>query len=189
MCGSSGLFGAILPVAGGAVLVIHSSGAMGLLLILLALGLFAADLHLGLTGILALAGVAALTAGVLVLVSTIGVHIGLPLWLITVIVAFVALLCVAWLRSLWRSHRRAPIVGEQSMVGRKAKALTALDPFGYVQIGGESWRARLTAGHANPGELVTVVEVHGLELEVRRLGKGILGQQSTPFSGHRGRED
>ena len=185
---SSGLLRVTAPIAALPLLVVHPSAGAGVLLILLAVALFAAELHLGISGLLALLGIAALTAGVLVLVAGAGMHLGLPLWLLSTIVLVVVLLGAARLRSLWRSHRRLPIVGEQSMIGRKAKVMTPLDPSGYVQIGGESWKARLAAGHASPGEFVSVVAVHGLELEVRRIGKGIAGLRSAPFSRREGRD-
>lgn len=185
---SSGPLNLILPATGFFVLVAAPSGGFGVLLILLALALFAADLHLGITGVLALAGVAALIAGVFILIAAAGLHLGLPLWLLAGIAALLGLACVAWVRSFWRSHRRVAVVGEHTMVGRTAKVVTTLDPAGYVVIGGENWRARLVAGRANPGELVSVTAVHGLELEVQRIGKGISGQQSSPFTGRQGRE-
>jgi membrane-bound ClpP family serine protease len=55
------------------------------------------------------------------------------------------------------------------MIGRRGQVREKLDPQGYVQIGGERWRAE-TRDPSRPiaeGEWVTVVEMEGLLLIVR----------------------
>ena len=57
----------------------------------------------------------------------------------------------------------------RSMIGRRGQVREKLDPQGYVQIGGERWRAE-TRDPSRPiaeGEWVTVVEMEGLLLIVR----------------------
>jgi membrane-bound ClpP family serine protease len=176
-----------LPAAGLVVLTASPSGWVGVLLILIALMLVAGDLHLGFSGLLAVVGVAAFVIGVLVLVGAAGAQLGVPLWLLFGGLGLVTLVAALRVRRLWQDRRTPVPLAHESMVGRTARALTPLEPSGYVQIGGESWKARLMAGRASAGETVSVVSVHGLELEVRRIGKGISGQQGAGFPGQQGR--
>jgi membrane protein implicated in regulation of membrane protease activity len=60
------------------------------------------------------------------------------------------------------------VVGEQTLIGRKATVRSPLAPTGYVSIDGENWKATLIEGQAEPGESVTIVAVRGLELSVQR---------------------
>lgn len=76
--------------------------------------------------------------------------------------------CRAGIGSFFRGRRQAPPVGGQTLIGKKAVVRTRLDPTGYVGVQGESWKARLLDGRAEPGETVMVIGVRGLELDVQR---------------------
>jgi membrane-bound serine protease (ClpP class) len=65
----------------------------------------------------------------------------------------------------WFSHRRAPSVGVQTLVGRTALVTAPCRPYGQVRVAGELWRARCDAG-ADAGAEVVVTAVDGLELAV-----------------------
>ena len=67
----------------------------------------------------------------------------------------------------WRSHRRKPSVGIETLVGRSATVATACRPSGQVRVAGELWQAHCAEG-ADPGDVVRVVSVQGLELVVER---------------------
>ena len=70
----------------------------------------------------------------------------------------------AWL--LWRwSHRRAPAVGAEALLGAQAVVASPCRPYGHVRLKGELWRARCERG-ADEGALVEVVEVEDLLLVV-----------------------
>lgn len=64
----------------------------------------------------------------------------------------------------WSKRRRAA-VGAEALLGRRARAVTPLDPEGQVRLGGELWRARCVAP-VGAGEEVVVTAVRGLMLEV-----------------------
>jgi membrane protein implicated in regulation of membrane protease activity len=67
---------------------------------------------------------------------------------------------------LWRfSHRGAPAVGVDSLLGTTAIVTTACRPLGQVRAGGELWQARCAQG-ADPGTPVRVLGVEGLILVV-----------------------
>jgi membrane-bound serine protease (ClpP class) len=68
----------------------------------------------------------------------------------------------------WRlSHRGRPSVGVETLVGAKATVVVPCRPRGQVRVGGELWQARCGTG-ADPGDVVDVVAVDGLELVVGR---------------------
>ncbi len=68
----------------------------------------------------------------------------------------------------WRfTHRRAPVVGVGTLIGRGAVVIVPCRPEGQVKLDGEVWRASCAAG-ADPGDVVRVVELHGLTLVVDR---------------------
>ncbi len=69
-----------------------------------------------------------------------------------------------WL--LWRwSHRHAPAVGVEALIGARAVVASPCRPVGRVRLHGELWQARCDGG-ADEGALVTVVAVDKLTLLV-----------------------
>jgi membrane protein implicated in regulation of membrane protease activity len=63
---------------------------------------------------------------------------------------------------------RAGMHAPETLIGRQAVAVRALDPDGTVRLGGELWRARRNADAqpVQPGEEVRVCGVDGLTLLV-----------------------
>jgi len=59
-------------------------------------------------------------------------------------------------------------VGAQTLIGQRARVVTACRPVGQVSVAGELWQARCEAG-ADPDEEVTVVARDDLLLTVERL--------------------
>ncbi|MGI8553262.1 MAG: NfeD family protein, partial [Dehalococcoidia bacterium] len=127
-------------------------------------------------GVLAAGGVTALIVGGLLLVSGPGPQFEVSRWLVFGLAFAIGLLFVGAVRSLYRTRRRPAAVGEQTMLGRTAIVRSELAPLGYVSIDGESWKARLLDGRAEPGESVTVIGIRGLELEVRREPSAVSSQ-------------
>ena len=66
-----------------------------------------------------------------------------------------------------RLARRRARVGADTLIGREAVVVTALDPVGQVFLAGERWRARGADG-AQAGEHVVVCGREGLTLIVER---------------------
>jgi membrane-bound serine protease (ClpP class) len=60
---------------------------------------------------------------------------------------------------------RREAVGAQTLIGSDAKVVSPCRPLGQVQIAGELWEARCSAG-ADPGQSVRVVGRDGLTLVV-----------------------
>lgn len=69
----------------------------------------------------------------------------------------------------WWSRRRRASVGVETLVGRSAVVVTTLAPTGHVHVDGETWRARIGSGVAEPGAEVVIRGVDGLLLDVERL--------------------
>jgi membrane-bound serine protease (ClpP class) len=170
--------GAILPGAlGGVSLIIALFGlaqlpinVAGLLLILLAFGLFVAEAFIVSHGALAVGGVVSLIFGGLLLFDTNSdaYEISVP------IVIFTAALLgsfFAWVigKAVQARHRTVH-TGSEELIGARGTVRSRLDPVGHVFVKGALWRAH-TAGDEplEVGQAVTVEAVDGLTLTVAPL--------------------
>jgi membrane-bound serine protease (ClpP class) len=167
--------GAILPGAlGGISLIIALFGLAqlpiniaGLLLILLAFGLFVAEAFIVSHGALAGGGVIALIFGGLLLFDTnnSAYEISVP------IVIFTAALLgsfFAWVigKAVQARHREVH-TGSEEMIGADGVVRSALDPVGQVFVRGALWRAHATdEQHVDVGTEVVVEAIDGLTLTV-----------------------
>lgn len=108
------------------------------------------------------------------LVSSLAAGLGLTFFLQMVLFATVSIGLFAASRTLFKnvfmrnaSHLKT---GVEAMVGQEAVVMESIEgPHGgTVRINGELWTARSLSGAIPPGELVTVEQVEGLKLWVRR---------------------
>jgi membrane-bound serine protease (ClpP class) len=76
--------------------------------------------------------------------------------------------CLEVVEVTWgiRLARRRSSVGAQTLVGREAIVVRALEPDGQVTIDGERWQAHSASG-APLGTRVVIERIDGLTLEVR----------------------
>lgn len=140
------------------------------LIALIGTGLLLAELLLPTGGILAVLGVAGLTAAGVVAFgseSDVADYAGgalLALGLLSGVTFYFVT------RKVLAAHRNEAVrTGTEEMVGSAAEARSAIDPEGRVWLGGTLWSARLAAG-ASPvglGDRVRVEAVDGLTLVVR----------------------
>ena len=138
---------------------------MGVVLILLALAMFALEVKVTSHGALAVGGIVSMVIGAMILVDSpwpaARIHLStalgvtIPLAVITVILVRLAL----------AAQQRKVVTGDQGMVGELGVAQTELAPAGKVFVHGEIWQAR-AAGKIQPGTRVRVKEVQGLTLVV-----------------------
>jgi len=140
------------------------------LIALVGIGLLLAELLLPTGGVLAVLGVAGLTAAGIVAFSSDsdvadyagGALVALGL-LSGVTFYFVS-------RKVLAAHRNERVrTGTEEMIGSSAEARSSIAPEGRVWLGGTIWSARLAAG-SEPirlGDRVTVEAVDGLTLVVR----------------------
>jgi membrane-bound serine protease (ClpP class) len=70
----------------------------------------------------------------------------------------------------FRAYRAKPQTGTEGLIGEVGVVEKPIDPEGLVFVHGEYWRA-LSSQRLDPGERVTVEEVNGLILKVRKAGK------------------
>lgn len=186
MLGMLGLFfelsnpGVILPgVIGGISLILAFFAFQslplnfaGLLLILLGIVLFIAEIKIVSHGVLAIGGTIAMALGSLMLFDAPEAGFRISWWLVlTTVGATAAALLVAMTAGV-RALSRPPMLGAQAMVGATGVARGALAPEGQVSVAGEIWRAAVEGEAVEDGAPVRVVGVDGLTLKVVKAGKG-----------------
>ena len=167
--------GLIFPGVVGAIagiLAFYSLGQLpvniaGILLIVLAFGLFIAEVFTTTFGLLTAGGVTALAIGSLILFK------GGPLFqinpgLIAGVVIFIAALVAFVINRVIRAHRRQARTGREELIGKTAVVKVALDPEGTVFFKGERWAAVSEKGRVEAGEDVIISGVDGLTLYVTK---------------------
>lgn len=140
--------------------------AAGVLLILLAVGLFVAEAKVASYGLLTVGGIVAMILGGLMLVESPVPEMRVGLQVLVPATLAVAALAVTLVRLLLRSRRLPVTTGHEGLLGLVGRAETQLDPEGWVLVGGEFWRAR-AGGRVPAGGRVVVTSVEGLTLGVR----------------------
>jgi membrane-bound serine protease (ClpP class) len=140
----------------------------GVLLILLAFGLFVAELFTPAFGILTAGGLASLIIGSLVLFSHSSPPMEVNKGLIAGVTIIVAAFVIFVVGAVVRGQRRRAATGAEALVGKVAVAKTPLDPKGTVLVDGEHWTAIVDKGRIELGEEVTVTKVEGLKLIVTK---------------------
>ncbi len=163
--GVAGVIAMVLGFLGLGVLPVETAG---LVLIGVALMLFAIELFVPSGGILGVGGVVALVLGGIIAfrgtpaeVQPSGLLLGVLGFLIVGMFASLAV-------GVARMRKMNVAVGTAALMGEVAVARTPLDPGGLVFVQGERWQAVLDEGSAQPGEKVRVVGADGLSLKVRK---------------------
>jgi len=167
--------GLIFPgVAGGISLFLafYSLGVLnaywgGILLILLAVGLFVAEYFTTSFGLLTTGGVISLVIGSLILFShSPGVEVNRGL--IAGVTIGIAAFGIFVLGAIIRGQRRRPATGAEGMIGKLAVARTPLNPSGTVLAQGELWTAISEEDEIRPGEEVIINKIEELKLWVKK---------------------
>jgi membrane-bound serine protease (ClpP class) len=141
--------------------------AAGVLLILLAITLFVAEVKVASYGLLTVGGIVAMILGAMMLVDApipemrIGLSTLLP----------AALLMAAWtiilVRLVLKSQARPAFTGQAALLGATAVAEESLAPEGWVRLMGERWHA-VADGPVGKGDRVRVLRLEGLTLHVKK---------------------
>jgi membrane-bound serine protease (ClpP class) len=161
--GTVGAISLILGLFGLSVLPISLAG---LLLMLLALGLWGTDLFVPTHGALTLAGAVAFVFGGLLLFDPAGDVYEVSLTLVLGISGMLALFFAFAIAKVVQVRRRPVAIGASSMVG--ATGVARGDRLVFVN--GELWQAVAEDGRPlEPGEHVAVDDVQGLSLVVHRV--------------------
>jgi membrane-bound serine protease (ClpP class) len=169
--------GTFIPGALGGILLLlalYSLGTLnafwgGILLIVLAFGLFVAEIFTPTTGVLALGGVVSLVTGAMVLFADAPPGVRVDPWAIGIMAATTAAFFLFVVGAVVRSQRRnRALMGYGSLVEATGVARTGVSPQeeGTVLVQGEHWRAIATDEFIPPGAEVTVNRVEGMRLWV-----------------------
>lgn len=145
--------------------IIPVNGA-GLLLIILAVGLFAAEVKVASYGLLTVSGLVAMILGAMMLVDAPIPEMRLSLSTLLPAALGMALGTFTLVSLALAAQRQKPTTGVEGMVGEPGLVEVALEPEGWVTVRGERWRAQSEA-YLPRGSKVTVEAVEGLSLKVR----------------------
>jgi len=140
----------------------------GVLLILLAVGLFITEIFVPAYGILTTGGIISLVIGSLILFSESEASMQVDTGLIVVTAVFFAGFVAFLVWATIRGQTRKVTTGREGIIGQSAIVKTALEPKGMVLVEGELWTAELDSGSAQPGEEVMIQKVDNLKLYVTR---------------------
>lgn len=189
MLGVYGLFfelqnpGAMIPGIAGAIFLILAFFALqtlpvrtaGLLLVLLAVGLFILEVYVTSYGILSVGGVASLFLGSLMLYEEApGFNLGVD-WRVALTVAVASGLFFLFAMGLAMKIRlKRPTTGKEGLIESTGIALRAISPKqnGEVKVKGEIWQAASNET-IKKNDSIKVVEVQGLVLHVRKLPRQV----------------
>jgi len=142
---------------------------LGILLLGAGAGLLIAEAHLPTYGALGLAGVIALAGGAALAVDGAGGGAAL----IVAVVVLVAMAALALLlliaRATLTAGRSRVKTGVEGLVGHVGVIRSAPAPVGQVFVDGALWRAISEDGAVDAGDWVRITAVHDLRLVVRRL--------------------
>ena len=137
----------------------------GVILIILAMVMFALEAKVTSHGVLAAGGALAMVLGALMLVNSpmpgASIHLSTALG----VTAPLAAITIILLRLAMAAHKRKAVTGREGMIDSVGVAETNLEPSGKVFVHGELWDARAPAAVAK-GARVRVRAVEGLTLVV-----------------------
>jgi membrane-bound serine protease (ClpP class) len=166
--GVSGVAGLLCLIVAAYALQLLPVNYAGLLLILLAIILFIAEVKVHSYGLLTLGGLVAMTVGSLMLIRAPQPFIGVSLGIIVPVVAGTAVIFVFLVTLVVRAHAKKATTGNEGMIGAIGVVEVPLAPEGKVFVHGEIWNASSEQPIAK-GARVRVKAVKGLFLRVEPL--------------------
>ena len=140
----------------------------GILLIVLAFGLFIGEVLTTTFGLFTAGGVVSLVIGSLILFRGAAPVFQINPWLIATVTIVITALFAFIVNRAISAHRKQAKTGREELVGKTVVVKEVLDPEGTVFFKGERWAAILDKGQAEPGEEVIITEVDGLMLRVTK---------------------
>jgi len=168
--------GAIFPGIIGVICLIlafYSMSSMpvnyaGLALIIFGIILYLLEIKVISHGLLAIGGTISVLLGSMILFRSSPTENFVSLsWSVIISVTAVSTLFFLFLITMGlRAQRSKPVSGVNTLIGRTAETMGALDLQGHVKISGETWNAISLSGKINENEKVIVKEIKGLTLYV-----------------------
>ena len=170
--------GAILPGVVGAICIVLafysfqtlSINYAGLLLILLAIVMFIAELKVPSYGLLTVGGVIAMVLGSLMLIKTDMPFMQISWWVIFPTALVTAGFFVGIIGMAWKTRHQKSVAGIEGMIGSTGTARTEINLRGQIRIRGEIWEA-VSSEPIREGEPVEVTGIEGLKLHIKRSKK------------------
>jgi len=169
--------GAILPGVLGAIFLLIAIFSfqilpinyVGLLLILLAIGLFILEVKVHSYGILSVGGITAMVIGSIMLINAPIPELRPSLKFIIPLAVSISLVIIFLVTLVIRAHLRKAFTGKEGLVGEIGVAQTALSPEGKVFVHGELWNAEAPE-EIPKGAKVKVIEVgENLKIKVTKI--------------------
>ena len=169
--------GAILPgVMGGICLLlaifafqILPINYVGLLLILLAIGLFILEIKVQSYGILSIGGIIAMVLGSIMLIDSPIPELRPSLNFIIPVAIGLSLIFIFLITLVVRAHSRRAVTGKEGLIGEIGIAQTDLTPEGKVFVHGELWKAEAEE-NVPKGSKVRVIKIlDGLKIKVSKV--------------------
>ncbi len=168
--------GAILPGVLGAISLLLAFFAfqilpvnyVGLLLILLAIGLFVAEIKVQGFGILGIGGIISMIFGSMILFNSSIPSLKPDLSIVITVSIIFGLLFLFFLYISLKAHTHKVSTGAEGLIGAEGEAITDISPKGKVFIQGEIWDAH-SSTPIPKGASVKVVKVAGLKVEVEQI--------------------
>ena len=161
--GAGGIVGAIMVVLALFALSVLPVNAVGAILMVLAAGLFVAEVFTPGVGVFAAGGTASLLVGGLFLFRG---SVGVDPFVLVPVGAVVGGSAAFIGRMAWKTRSVAPITGIESLIGAPGVVGSAEGRSGQVLVKGTWWKARSEGRPLKAGKRVRVVAVEGLELVV-----------------------
>lgn len=144
----------------------------GILLIVLAFGLFIGEVLTPGFGLFTAGGVVSLVIGSLILFKGASPVFHINPWLIAIVTIVIAGAFFFIIQRAISAHRKQAKTGREELIGKTATVRVALNPEGTVFLKGERWSAISEEGQIKPGEEVVIKSVDGLTLYVSKKHKG-----------------
>ena len=141
---------------------------IGVILILLAIGLFILELKIASYGLLTLGGIISLTVGAMMLFDNPLPGFSIPWPTIIAVLLFVLGFVFIVVRLALMAHRGKVVTGAQGMIGERGTVLADFEKRGQIAVHGEIWKARTDTPLAK-GDKVEVVNIEGMLLSVKKI--------------------
>ena len=178
--------GGMFPGIAGALCLILAAYALqmlpvnyaGLILIIMGLLMFVAEVKVTSYGLLTIGGLISLTLGSIMLIRAPQPFIGVSLSLILPVVIATGVIVVFLISLVVKTHKRRALTGKEGLIGEIGSAMEDLQPQGKVFVHGEIWDA-IAETPLKKGDSVQVVNMEGFRLRVKPVSTSQEQPEST----------
>ena len=144
--------------------------ALGIILLILAVGLVIGELYTG-SGLLLAGAIAAIIFGLVILFTQGSLLIQINLWVAVPLIILVIGLIIFVIQRVISIHHQKAVTGIEGLEGKTVVVKKTLNPEGTVFYQGEYWNAISKSGRMETGEEAVIEKVDGLMLYVIKRQK------------------